>query len=698
MRILKLTLFIIFPLFLLAAEPFTIDAFLLIDQSGSMKDTDPHNIRISAAEYFIDLLSQDYSKTLKHRLGIVNFGDKPPQTIPLTYLSPEGAAKLKNSLKPLDLGNTSFISALKEAKREFQRGERESQKVVIILTDGEPDDSRKLSLGDYFKEIEDFVRSQMQDVVIYTILVDTKDRFWKKDKPYWDKITGNKTHLLRSMDEKQLQNLYTEIGASLMRGLAPEWRSLPSEGREVSVNVDPYLENIKFIVRKTDKKTKVEIIRPNGKPISSKDKDVTHTGPIKGWNIYSEIFTVLEPQPGEWKYKLSGEGEVEVGKTPIPVEMKLLSPKGKLLSTTISSQGEKEEIYLYPVGKPIVVIASFLKRDGSPVKEIPGYRLYLGAKVTTPDGVTRPLDLREREEGVYYSSQIVETKREGDYQLVPVVKGGNQDISPKTIYVLRAKPIPYLKLEEPKPGATYPPGKKFKIRASILVSSKPISPESFFTDSPNSLLWAQLKRGNKLLPVSIDFTYKREDKSFEGIAVAPKKQGIYTVSIQLSGHLLSGEKYVAEPPEEISLRIKHSPISLLSFYWWVILPILILGLVIWRIIIYLQRPLYGRIEWIYIPTQGGAQLKGSEILRGKIMKLGGGSKDDIKPNVSGWPATTWCIFRAKSKGGSDIVYAKYVSSGLGTKTQTWLERELKNGDYFSLRFKGEEITITYYEV
>lgn len=165
MRILKLTLFIIFPLFLLAAEPFTIDAFLLIDQSGSMKDTDPHNIRISAAEYFIDLLSQDYSKTLKHRLGIVNFGDKPPQTIPLTYLSPEGAAKLKNSLKPLDLGNTSFISALKEAKREFQRGERESQKVVIILTDGEPDDSRKLSLGDYFKEIEDFVRSQMQDVL-----------------------------------------------------------------------------------------------------------------------------------------------------------------------------------------------------------------------------------------------------------------------------------------------------------------------------------------------------------------------------------------------------------------------------------------------------------------------------------------------------------------------------------------------------
>ncbi|MGB9877930.1 MAG: vWA domain-containing protein, partial [bacterium] len=426
-------IFLLSTILLKGEEPFAIDCLLLIDQSGSMKDTDPHNIRISAAQHFVDLLSQDYSKKIPHHLGIVNFGDQPPKSTPLQPLSPEGAQYLKGELKPMDLGNTSFISALKAAKEEFSRQRGERQRVVVILTDGEPDDARKLSIKEYFSEIEKFVNSEMKDVLLYVILVDVKDRFWKQDKPFWDKITGNRVRLLRSMDEVQVEKVYTDIGANLLRAQAPIWDFIPPEGKEI--DVEPYLEKITFVILKENKKARVEIIQPGGKALSEKEKNVKHTPPTKGFNIWREIYTVMEPVPGKWKYKLSGKGKVEIGRTPLPIEVKLLSPSGKLLSTSTSPEGRKEKTILYPQGKPMRIVMSFLKRDGSAVREIPGYRLYLGALLKTPTGKSYHIDLKEERNGIYLGSREVDTKAEGLYILIPRVKGGDEDISPNISYI-----------------------------------------------------------------------------------------------------------------------------------------------------------------------------------------------------------------------------------------------------------------------
>jgi len=692
MRKILLMIFLLIPFFVKGEEPLAVDVFLLIDQSGSMKESDPNNIRISAAQYFIDLLSQDYSPSLPHRLGVINFGDKPPQTIPLTPLSDSGS--LKSNLKPMDLGNTSFISALREAEANFSRDQRKQRRVVIILTDGEPDDARKLSKDAYFREIENFVQSKLRDTLIYVILVDVKDRFWRKDKPYWDKITGGKVYLLRSMDEEQLQKVYTDIGSNLMRAEAPKWDIVPPEGKEVEV--EPYLEKITFVILKKDKDTPVEIVMPSGRPLSEREDNVKHTPPTKGFNIWREIYTVMMPQPGKWKYKLGGQGKVEIGRTPLPIEMKLVSPAGKPLGVSLSPDGKVIRSFLYPQGKPIWVIASFLKRDGSAVEEIPGYRLYLGAILQTPTGKSYHIDLLEtRSKGVFQGSQVVETREEGEYKLIPQVKGGDKDISPSVIYLFRVKPIPYVEVKEPTSDKSYHPLDNIPVKAAILVAGKPVSPGQWFSDSPNSLLWAQLKRGSELLPISVHLEYNDEENIFIGFLKAPKETGDYILSFHLSGHLLTGEEYLSEPTEDVALFIRYSLLSFLKVWLWVIpiiagLAILYIGIRWWR-----QPELSGRIEWTYISSSGAVE-RGEATLQGRIMRMGGGNKDDIRP-VPSWPKETWCEFTARfCKEGKICVKASYypnLARGRKNRIDKYLSQ---SGDSFSIRNDSEEIIITYF--
>jgi len=61
-----------------------IDVVLVIDSSGSMKDNDPEDIRISAAKLFVDLSEQE------DRVAVVNMSDAEHTEIvsPLMELSP----------------------------------------------------------------------------------------------------------------------------------------------------------------------------------------------------------------------------------------------------------------------------------------------------------------------------------------------------------------------------------------------------------------------------------------------------------------------------------------------------------------------------------------------------------------------------------------------------------------------------------
>ena len=110
---------------------------LVIDTSGSMAETDPTNLRKTAADIFVDLLSpEDY-------VGIVSFSTDVTELAPMQQVG-DAANKqnIKASLAPIvnANGNTNYQLALQKAEQQLDSYAGEDvRKVIIFLTDGVPE-------------------------------------------------------------------------------------------------------------------------------------------------------------------------------------------------------------------------------------------------------------------------------------------------------------------------------------------------------------------------------------------------------------------------------------------------------------------------------------------------------------------------------------------------------------------------------
>jgi hypothetical protein len=100
------------------------DIVMVIDQSGSMskgKDpTDPMGLRVKGSLAFLEFVAGRSRPNLPNRFGVVSFGTEAPlkHTVPLTPITSVEDPAVKRigaQLIPLDLGDTSFISALRRA-------------------------------------------------------------------------------------------------------------------------------------------------------------------------------------------------------------------------------------------------------------------------------------------------------------------------------------------------------------------------------------------------------------------------------------------------------------------------------------------------------------------------------------------------------------------------------------------------------
>jgi hypothetical protein len=518
-----------------------------------MITNDPQGVRISSAKYFVDFLASQRSDYFNHRIGIINFGDVPPEKpedemLPLTDLEKTNLERIKRIIKAMNLGDTSFIYALRKAHEGFTKaGDLTGrQKVIVFFTDGEPDDDRKLSKAEYFAEIKGFIQQNLSDCQIYVVAVDVKNVYWEKDKKYWAQITQGKTYRISRMDERELDKVYTSIVLQLLRVPEIRWDNVPPEGLEVEI--EPYLEKVTFSILKENPYVELVIYRADGRRVTGKDRDVRYFP-----GRLSEIYSISDPEPGVWKYKIEkGKGKVEVGKAVIPIEVRLLSPK-----------------IPHPLGKPMKVIASFLKRDGSPVEEHPAYRLWLGAKVITPMGM-ESFELVPVEKGIYTVDKIFNTSQKGEYAVELTMKGGNLTISEVKVPV-EVKSIPYVSITRPKKDAKFSLRSNPEIEANLLLDGKPIDPAQLFTDDPNSILWAQVEHNKKIIK-SIPLRQDREKKwVFRGKIDGIRRSGRYNILVQLGGHLQSGKPFEFPFPEESSFSKRMTLIDLPIYRWYLVL-------------------------------------------------------------------------------------------------------------------------------
>ncbi len=557
------------------AIPKPLDIILLLDQSSSMKETDPENNRIEAAKFLVDYLASYWAKEQDHRIGLVNFGDlKPPNPedevgglISLDSTKLKERQFLLEKIKPLDLRYTKFIDALRKAQKAFEEAKKDipRQKVIIILTDGEPDDPRRLSRDAYFREIIPFFNDSLKDCQLCVIGIDKKDRYWSSNKPYWNKIALY-TERLISAGEKDLKEAFWRVISILMEGVAEKWDTIPTDG--LKIQLDPYLEAVTFTIHKELPEAQISVFNPKGEKISEHPPRVVMS--LK--TPRTEIWKVDEPQAGVWTCKIEkGMGKVEVGTMKVPVQPRLLYP-----------------IDVHPQGKPFVVWASFLRRDGRPIKEHRAYELKMWADLRYPEteGFYH-IDLIETPQtGVFRAKETIKTEKEGEYQIILKMKA-HKEIA-ETITPIKVVKMPYIELLKPKYQEVQPWHKNLIIEAEIRLGNEVISPTEFFIDNPNAIIFYQitdLDKNEVIKSGHLQYLGGEKRPKFWANAGKIKKNGKYRIVLNLRSQQNDGTIYEYSTNPDGTLiyrRMDFIDFLICRPYFWGLIILLILFLWDWQ--------------------------------------------------------------------------------------------------------------------
>ncbi len=553
------------------AIPKPLDLILLLDHSSSMKETDPQNNRIAAAKFLVDYLASYWAREQDHRIGLVNFGDlKPPNpedelagliSLDLNKLSER--QRLVQKIKPFDLRYTKFIDAFKTAYKLFQEAEKDvpRQRAIIILTDGEPDDQRRLTREGYFHEIINFYNEDLKDCYLCVIGIDKNNQYWDLNKPYWDKIAKH-TQRITSAGEKELKETFWRIISLLMEAEVDKWDVIPAEG--LKFNLDPYLEMVTFTIHKELPEAEVSIYDPKEVKITEKPPQIIRT--LK--SPRAEIWRIDEPEAGTWLCKIDrGKGKVEVGTTKVPVQPRVIYPRE-----------------IHPQGKPFVLWTSFLRKDGKPIKEHHAYQLKMWADLKMPDGALYHLDLSETQQiGLFRAGEEIQTEKEGVYQITLHMKA-HKELA-ESVFPIKVIKIPYIDVQKPKPEEVQPWRKTLALEAEVRSGKDAIYPTDIFTDNPNALIFYQiidLDNNEVLKSGHLQYLGGEKEPKFAISAGKIRKNGRYQINMLLRGRLKNGQTYEYSTEHEgIIISKKMDLADILIYKPYIIFILVLLGLLIW---------------------------------------------------------------------------------------------------------------------
>jgi len=444
-------------------------------------------------------------------------------------------------------------------------------RALVLFTDGEPDDARKLSLAQYFAELSQFIEEQVKPakVDVFVVGIDAAGKRWSRTVSYWQNLVGG-DHVFTTPNMPALKSYFNRIVQRIWH--LPEVESVVvSTKSPVEFDLEPYLDRVEFHIFPSRRGLTLNVIRPDGKIVEpGKDPD---TPPVKHLSTF-DLLVVHDPEPGRWRYEVvGGEGSVEVLRNPIPLRMRLISPAP-----------------VHPQGKPMRLIAEFKRSDGKPVPSYRDYPLALTADIITPSGKRTQVKfpLERGRNGVYVGEPTLEAPMEvGEYQVVLKVSGGEKYHSD---YVARVevKPIPYLLVDEPAEGKPLPPTQSLSVRVRLLQAGKPINPQDAFTNHPDYLVIAQVvesPRGQRGQAVWLNLAKEAETPGqFAGnVAVPELQEGRYVLAVRLAPE--EKEKQAIADQSIITFTMQYPPPPLWkrALLWCVIVLVLIVPVMLfWR--------------------------------------------------------------------------------------------------------------------
>jgi uncharacterized protein YegL len=548
-----------------------LDVVLLLDQSGSMMQNDPTNNRVEASRALVDYLASYWSEEQNHRVGLVNFGDTRPidpvdEYAPLVSLDTQRLAErdeLLRRIKPLDLGNTSFIGAFRVARRllEESRRDEKRQPVLVLLTDGEPDDSRDLTRAAYFDELTRYLRDSLSGCHLYVLGIDQNDRYWSRNEPYW-RQSARYSQRLVSADERLLKEMFWQVVSLEMEAVADSWQPIPPDGFRVTL--PPYLEAVTFAFHKETSGAAVEITGPDNKVTAERTAGVRRVSR----SPRTEVWRIDEPEAGTWTCRvIGGAGRVEVGTTRVPVQPRLLYPAGS-----------------HPQGKPFAVRASFLRRDGRPVKQHVAHRLTMWADILVPgQRQARSFQLGETSQtGLYVSAETVATPVPGDYFVTLHMKA--EVPVAETTFGVAVAPVPYLEVLAPRDGERQPWRKNLVVDAEVRVAGKTVNPKELFRDNPDAIVFCRVfdQHGEPVNSGHLRFLGGEKDARLGRGFGRISRNGAYRVELALNATTVSGS--VAEYSTYLTpvfVTRRQDALDFVLGRWYLLIALALFCVLVW---------------------------------------------------------------------------------------------------------------------
>lgn len=270
------------------AKPLPADVRVIIDISGSMKKTDPENLRKPAVDLIVRLLP-DHSKA-----GIWTFGQSvnmlvPHQVVDQGWRS-QGAQKAKtiNSVAMF----TNIGAALESATEDYATPAKDYRRNIILLTDGVVDISKEavVNLNERKRILTELLpRLKASDYRIHTIA-----------------LSGDADHELMKKLSIATDGIYEvadtadELMSTFLRIFD---QSVPAERVPLDENgflVDASIHEFTALIFRRAEVPATIIIAPDGKEYSGTD-------PKNNVNWYRtgkyDLITVQEPVAGQWEVK-----------------------------------------------------------------------------------------------------------------------------------------------------------------------------------------------------------------------------------------------------------------------------------------------------------------------------------------------------------------------------------------------------------
>ena len=373
-----------------------LDVVLVMDSSGSMKKTDPQDLRKPAAKLLISLLGE------KDRASVVSFSD---QGYPVAFLTPVKGQKNEAALfaavdKISNKGvYTNLLGAVKAAMRVIKRNPAPDHKpIIVLMTDG------KMDLGDSAKNqvnsdklLNDLIpQLKSQNIELHTVAFTDNT-----DKAYLEELanaTGGKFNL--AQNDKQLHDVYTSI---FEQNKQPNM--LPFNGEKFTI--DNAVKEVTIVGSKDSEDIVLSLITPDGDFITAENKP----NAIK-WFLAQDfdLITIQNPKAGVWQLK-SSNGK---NKAYIITDLKF------------QLEVEPQEV---AIGEGLMITA-WLEDKGKTIDK-PSILTNLGMelRVYTPDGQTHVLEMQPQYKndngselsGVYLNH--IALPADGRYQVEVIAKG-----------------------------------------------------------------------------------------------------------------------------------------------------------------------------------------------------------------------------------------------------------------------------------